>query len=91
MVGCLAPDNRSQPSSQLRNLALEVLNIPEQREHNLRGYVLGGVRITQYRVRLPPDEWQIAGVQRSPSFGVASSSTVQQFDIRQTTPRPHPT
>jgi hypothetical protein len=91
MVGRLAPHDRPQPTTQFWHLAFEVLNIPKQREHNLRRNILGRMRITQKRVRLSPDEWQIAYVQRTPSFGVAASSTVQQFDIRQTTPRPHPT
>src|SRR3954471_9344897 len=91
MIGRPAPNNRPQPPTQFWHLALKVLYIPEQREHDLRRDVLGRMRITQKRVRLTPDERQIAGIERPPSFGVASSSTVQEFDIRQTTPRPHPT
>jgi hypothetical protein len=47
MVGYLAAHDRAEPSTQLRYFALQIVDIPEQREHHFRGYILGRVRITQ--------------------------------------------
>jgi hypothetical protein len=47
MVGRFTSHNRSQPAAELRHVALEVVDVPEQRDHDLGCNVLCGMNITQ--------------------------------------------